>query len=84
MVDGDDSLIGTNVLSLLNAVYQKEKPALLWSNFLCIFSNSQASLGFSRDYTEKQKIDKNFRALKGFISSHLKTFFVDVFRKIKV
>jgi hypothetical protein len=23
MVDGDDSLIGTNVLSLLNAVYQK-------------------------------------------------------------
>ena len=55
MVDGDDSLIGTNVLSLLNAVYQKQKPAILWSNFLCIFNNNQASMGFSRDYTSKQK-----------------------------
>ena len=39
MVDGDDSLIGTNVLSLLNAIYQKEKPALLWANFVTIINN---------------------------------------------
>jgi hypothetical protein len=50
MVDGDDSLIGTNVLSLLNAVYQKDKPALLWANFVSIFINSQANMGFSKDY----------------------------------
>jgi hypothetical protein len=55
MIDGDDSLIGTNVLLLLNAVYQKDRPAVLWANFLCIFTNSQASMGFSRDYTESQK-----------------------------
>lgn len=34
MLDGDDSFIGTNVLSLLNAVYQKERIALVWTNFL--------------------------------------------------
>jgi hypothetical protein len=83
MIDGDDSLIGTNVLSLLNAVYQSEKPAVIWTNFLCIFTNSQASIGFSRDYTDAQKSSSSFRRLKGFITSHLKTFFVDIFRKIK-
>ena len=34
MLDGDDSFIGTNVLSLLNAIYQKEKVVLMWNNFL--------------------------------------------------
>lgn len=34
MLDGDDSFIGTNVLSLMNAVYQKERVAMVWSNFL--------------------------------------------------
>ncbi len=36
MLDGDDSFIGTNVLTLLNAVYQKQKLALMWNNFLQI------------------------------------------------
>ncbi len=36
MLDGDDSFIGTNVLSFLNAVYQKQKLALMWNNFLQI------------------------------------------------
>lgn len=84
MIDGDDSLIGTNALSVLNAVYQKEKVALLWTNFVCIFHNNQISMGFSRDYTEKQKKDSSFRKLRGFLSSHLKTFFVDIFKKIKI
>lgn len=56
----------------------------MWSNFLCIFNNGHASLGFSRDYAQRQKDENSFRRLKGFISSHLKTFFVDLFRKIKV
>lgn len=55
MLDGDDSLIGTNVLALLNAVYQKEKLALMWSNFVTVFNNDQINMGFSRDYPEKNK-----------------------------
>lgn len=84
MIDGDDSLIGTNVLSLLNAVYQKEKPALLWSNFLIVYHNNQINLGFCRDYPPNSKKDGSFRKTRVLISSHLKTFFVDVFKQIKM
>lgn len=35
-IDGDDSLIGTQVLSLLNALYQKHKPALTYGQCLII------------------------------------------------
>jgi hypothetical protein len=84
MLDGDDSLVGVNVLGLLNALYQKERPAVLWANFVSIFNNNQVAMGFSRDYSEKQKADGTFRKMKGFIASHLKTFFVDVFKKIKL
>jgi hypothetical protein len=84
MLDGDDSFIGRNVLLMLNAVYQKEKIALMWNNFLMINSNSHAGMGFSRDYNQYQKDQNLFRRSAGFISSHLKTFYVDVFRKIKV
>ncbi len=36
VVDGDDMLIGRQVLSLLNAYYQKNKPALVYTQFLFI------------------------------------------------
>lgn len=83
MLDGDDSFIGRNVLSLVNAVYMKERPVVLWSNFITINQNSRAGIGFSRDYMPTIRIQNSFRKLRGMLSSHLKTFFVDVFRKIK-
>jgi hypothetical protein len=46
MLDGDDSFIGTNVLSFLNAAYQQEKIAIMWNNFLIVASNSAVKLGF--------------------------------------
>ena len=33
-LNGDDAFIGRQVLSLLNAVYQKEKVALTYGSFL--------------------------------------------------
>ena len=47
LLDGDDSLIGRQVLSLLNAVYQKEKIALTYGQFLVV-RNSKVTSGFSR------------------------------------
>ena len=47
LLDGDDSLVGTQVLSLLNAVYQKEKLALVYSQFLMVNANQQVVVGFS-------------------------------------
>lgn len=83
MLDGDDSLVGKNALSLLNAIYQKEKAALIWSNFIIVYTNMQVSMGFSRGYSPAVIQSASFRKVKGFISSHLKTFFVDLFKKIK-
>jgi hypothetical protein len=35
-VDGDDALIGRQVFALLNAVYQKDKVALTYGQFLMV------------------------------------------------
>jgi hypothetical protein len=83
MLDGDDSFIGTHVLSFLNAVYQKRKLALMWNNFLQINDNSRAMMGFSKDLEKFKNNYKSFRRSHIFVSSHLKSFYVDLFRKIK-
>jgi hypothetical protein len=46
-LDGDDALIGRQVFSLLNAVYQKEKVALTYGKFLLVRKN-QIKNGYSR------------------------------------
>ncbi len=46
LLDGDDVLIGRQVFSLLNAVYQKEKVALTYGQFLLV-RNNQIISGFS-------------------------------------
>jgi hypothetical protein len=84
MLDGDDSFIGTNVLSFLNALYQKEKLAMMWNNFIQITTNSRPAMGFSRSYENYDVSYKHYRATGMFYSSHLKSFFVDLFRQIKV
>ena len=34
LIDGDDSLIGKQVFSLLNAIYQRDKPALTFGQLV--------------------------------------------------
>ncbi len=41
VVDGDDELVGTQVLKLYNAVYQKEKLYALYSNYFSFDSNNE-------------------------------------------
>jgi hypothetical protein len=48
IVEGDDALIGTNVLNLYNAIYQKEKSAMIYSSYLDIYNNSKIDLGVGR------------------------------------
>lgn len=52
LVDGDDALIGRQVFSLLNAYYQAEKPALVYTQLLFIYPDH---VGNSRN----QPIDTN-------------------------
>ena len=55
----------------------------MWNNFLQIEENSRVLIGFSRDFDEYQISTKNFRQTVKFVSSHLKSFYVDLFKKIK-
>ncbi len=45
IVEGDDALIGTNVLKLYNAIYQKEKCAMIYSSYLDVIDNTEVELG---------------------------------------
>ena len=83
LLDGDDALVGTQVLSLLNAVYQKEKLALVYSQFLIVDANRQSAIGFSHPIPQNILSTGSYRSMKRFISSHLKTMYVDLFRQIK-
>lgn len=45
-LDGDDALIGRQVLALLNAVYQKEKVALTYGTCFYISGNRRVYNGY--------------------------------------
>jgi hypothetical protein len=45
--------------------------------------NNQVSSGFSREIPQQYLEQGNFRQLKSFFTSHLKTVYVDVMREIK-
>jgi hypothetical protein len=59
-LDGDDSLIGRQVFALLNAVYQKEKIALTYGQFIVI-RNSFTFQGFSRPIPSDLLMNGKFR-----------------------
>jgi hypothetical protein len=47
ILDGDDSLLGREVMSLFNAVYQKNKAGLVYSRYILVYDNSRAGIGGS-------------------------------------
>jgi hypothetical protein len=84
MLDGDDSFIGRNVLLLLNAVYQREKIALMWTNYLSITNNELINIGSNTDYSSAHRKYNVFRRTRAFFSSHLKSFYAYLFNKINI
>lgn len=47
LLDGDDSFLGRQVMSLFNAVYQKKMDGLVYSRYLVITGNDHAGIGGS-------------------------------------
>jgi hypothetical protein len=88
IIDGDDALIGRQVLKLYNSVYQKTKSALVYSNYLHVNNNKDVQLGSSsQPIPMKMLLNDNIKEIrksKGFFTSHLLSFYVELFRKIKV
>ena len=83
LLDGDDSFLGTQVISLFNAVYQIHQAGFVYSKYLTVSANRRFGMGgSSRKIPQQYLKDCRFRSLHGFYTSHLMTFYVDLFLKI--
>lgn len=78
IVDGDDELIGRQVLKLYNAVFQRDKVWFMYTNFV----TPRGNVGFSRPLPENVIRENTYRNYP-FITSHLRAFYTQLFRNIK-
>jgi glycosyltransferase involved in cell wall biosynthesis len=78
IIDGDDELLGRQVLKLFNAVFQKEKAWFVYSNFISIRGN----VGFSRPFPPKVIANNSYRKYP-FVTSHLRAFYTQLFLNIR-
>ena len=84
MIDGDDSLIGRKVFKLYNAVFQKKKSALIYSNFLKIVTNNSTSYGFGKAITPEYFYENQLRLDWNLVGTHFMAFYSDLFKKIRI
>lgn len=77
VVDGDDELIGSQVLKLFNAVFQEKKVWLAYSNSL----TSTGKIGYSRPY-HPDIIEENTYRLYDFTVSHLRAYYTSLFLEV--
>lgn len=80
-LDGDDGLVGRQVLNVLNAVYSRPNtPWIVTTNFIMMNLNGVLSRGFSK--TVKGSVSDYRRSADNFYTSHLKTYLADLEAKI--
>jgi glycosyltransferase involved in cell wall biosynthesis len=77
IVDGDDELVGRQVLKLFNAVFQMKKAWFVYSNFLTI----RGSVGYSRPFPQSTITNNKYRSYP-FVTSHLRAFYTQLFVNI--
>jgi glycosyltransferase involved in cell wall biosynthesis len=78
IVDGDDELIGRQVLKFYSAVFQKEGAWFVYTNFL----NVGKGVGYSRPFPLETVRNNKYRAYP-FVTSHLRAFYTQLFLNIK-
>jgi glycosyltransferase involved in cell wall biosynthesis len=78
VVDGDDELLGCQVLKLFNSVFQEKKLWFVYSNFL----STTGGVGFSRPFPDRT-IRRNAYRTYPFVTSHLRAFYTKLFTNIR-
>jgi hypothetical protein len=78
IVDGDDELLGRQVLKVFNAVFQEKKLWFVYSNFLTV----TGAIGFSRPFPTNTIKGNSYRSYP-FVTSHLRAFYTKLFLNIK-
>jgi len=85
IVDGDDYLVGTQVLRFLNYEYQTKTLLAAYTNYLRINDPYYIKVGTSTPYPKSVIANRIFRrSPRMFRASHLRSYYVDLFRKIKL
>jgi len=77
-VDGDDELLGRQVLRLFNAIFQEKKVWFMYTNYL----PKDAYVGYSQEIPEDVIKGNNYRDYK-YSTSHLRAYYTQLFRNIK-
>jgi hypothetical protein len=78
IVDGDDQLIGRQVLKLFNSQFQAKNAWFVYSNFMSFVGN----VGFSRPF-KAEVVEENRYRQANFVTSHLRAFYTQLMRLIK-
>lgn len=79
IVDGDDELLGRQVLKHFNYLFQSKDIWVAYTNFISI----RGSIGYSRPYSQNI-IDRNAYRKSGFVISHLRAFYTKLFASVKI
>lgn len=78
VVDGDDYLIGKQILKLYNALFQSKDEWLIYTNFI----TTRGTMGYSRPFPA-YIIEKGQFRRTGFSISHLRAFYTKLFTLVK-
>jgi glycosyltransferase involved in cell wall biosynthesis len=78
MVDGDDELVGRQVLKLYNAVYQESGAWIVYSNFF----TEDGKLGYSKPFPDRVTEANAYRKYP-FVTSHLRSLYTQLLRNIR-
>ena len=78
IVDGDDELLGRQVLKLFNALFQAKKLYFMYTNFL----SQSGRVGYSRPFPERIIKQNTYRKYP-FVTSHLRAFYTQLLLNIK-
>lgn len=80
MLDGDDQLAHSDVLNILNQIYQQKNPEI-WFAFSQFRNRSNGRKGWGRPVPKSTIAHNTFRSYR-HIPTHLRTFYAWLFKKI--
>lgn len=84
LADGDDELLGRNILKVYNHVYQKQNVDVVYSNHLQFYQHTkQVYRGWSMSYSDEEKKNNRYRDVPQKIA-HLRSFKAKLYLAIKV
>ena len=78
IVDGDDELLGRQVLKLFSMAFQEYNAWFVYTNFL----NIRGNIGYSRPFPISTIRNNKYRTYP-FVTSHLRAFYTALFLNIK-